>query len=204
MKYIIFDIGSVVLYKEKSAYNNGVPTWLNQLENSEKAIIYYLKRKKTIHDYDETIVTCKTLAQISNTTQEDIYHRWKNWSTAHYKWTPGIADLIKELNNKHCTGVCSNVGWINQIVRDEMKVYDIFNSIVVASSIVGLQKPDIRIFSLLLKQLKLLDGNFSIKDVIFIDNKEINIASARKIGIKSIKFTTVESLENKLKANNIL
>ena len=60
--------------------------------------------------------------------------------------------------------------------------YKIFNTVVVSCD-VGLRKPNLKVYMLTLKRLKL-----NPKEVIFIDNQKWNITPAREIGMKTVLF----------------
>lgn len=60
---------------------------------------------------------------------------------------------------------------------------------VVVSCDVGVRKPDLKIYKITLKKLHL-----PAKNVLFIDNREWNLAPAKKLGMKTILFKDNEQL----------
>ena len=194
MKYIFFDIGSVVLYKDSSAYNKDrSPNWLNALNNKDEAIALFMKEKVKSSPGKNIQRICNALSKISGCKRHEIINLWKNWYARYYKWTPGMKGFIETLGEEHYTGVCSNVGWISQEVRTEMNVYNVFNGDIFLSYEINLSKPDLRIFSYILKKT-----GADPKDVIFIDNKEENVIAARKVGISTIHFKSMSQLKTDL------
>jgi epoxide hydrolase-like predicted phosphatase len=67
-----------------------------------------------------------------------------------------------------------------------------FNPVIISCD-VGFKKPDPRIYTLILKRLKLKP-----KQVVFIDNQSWNLPPARKLGIKTILFKTNKQLFKQL------
>jgi epoxide hydrolase-like predicted phosphatase len=66
--------------------------------------------------------------------------------------------------------------------------------VLVVSCEVGMRKPNPKIYQLVLKKLKLKP-----LQTVFIDNQEWNIRPAKKIGMKSIRFTNNKQLFRDLK-----
>ena len=60
--------------------------------------------------------------------------------------------------------------------------YKRFNASIVSCE-VGFKKPDLRIYKLTLKKLGVLPS-----EVVFIDNKQVNVLAAKKLGMKAILF----------------
>ena len=62
----------------------------------------------------------------------------------------------------------------------------------------GVQKPDPRIYNILLREEKL-----NPDDCLFIDDYDANVAAARDLGMRAIKFTGVNELVSELKLAGI-
>lgn len=62
----------------------------------------------------------------------------------------------------------------------------------IISTEVGVRKPDLKIYKLLMKRLKKIDKRIKVSNVLFIDNREWNLIPARKLGIKTILFESNE------------
>ncbi len=98
---------------------------------------------------------------------------------------PEMKNLVSKLGKKHKTVVVTN---------DNSKVFghihDIFGTrklfdTTFVSSDVGYRKPDPRFYKKVLNSL-----NAKPRDVIYIDDSYDNVRSAKKLGIKSIHFTS--------------
>jgi len=68
------------------------------------------------------------------------------------------------------------------------RLYRKFSEVIVSCE-VGMRKPNLKIYNLLLDKLKLKP-----KQILFIDNQEWNIKPAKKIGIKTILYKNNKSL----------
>jgi len=76
------------------------------------------------------------------------------------------------------------------------RLYKKFNPIIISCEI-GMRKPNIESYKLIIKKLKLKPI-----EILFIDNQEWNIKPAKKLGIKTILFKDNKQLFKQL--NNIL
>jgi epoxide hydrolase-like predicted phosphatase len=104
-----------------------------------------------------------------------------------------VISLIKKLKKKYIIGTLTNIINLHHKVRLKKKVYDHFK-IKVVSCEVGTRKPNIKIYKLLIKKLKV-----SPEETIFIDNVKKNLLPARKLGIKTILFKNAEQLKKELR-----
>jgi len=78
--------------------------------------------------------------------------------------------------------VLSDQWYLSKEALMPSKLYKKFDKVVVSCD-VGMRKPNLKIYKLILKKLKL-----SAKQVLFIDNQEWNIKPAKKLGMKTILF----------------
>ena len=58
---------------------------------------------------------------------------------------------------------------------------------------VGLRKPEIDIFKMIINKY-----NLDLTETIFFDDKEKNVINALSVGIKSIVFKSIRDIENEL------
>jgi putative hydrolase of the HAD superfamily len=103
-----------------------------------------------------------------------------------------VIDLMKRLRKKHKIVLLSN----NTIWLDELdKKYGIYKNfdLVLSSHTVRMQKPDRKIFELLIRKSKAKPG-----EIVFIDDQERNLASARQMGMNCILFRNVGQLRREL------
>lgn len=101
--------------------------------------------------------------------------------------------IAKELKKKYNICILSNTIKPHVKVHRRMKHYKMF-PIVVLSSEVVMRKPEIKIYRYALKKLGL-----KAKECLFIDNEEKYLVPAKKLGMKTILFTSAEQLRQDLK-----
>ncbi len=68
--------------------------------------------------------------------------------------------------------------------REDVKGF----SPVIISCDVGVRKPDVRIYKLLMKKLRKKHKGIKASEVLFIDNRDYNLKPARRLGMKVILF----------------
>jgi putative hydrolase of the HAD superfamily len=102
---------------------------------------------------------------------------------------PEMLALVKELKTEYKTGLLSNhiPDWLNPII-DKCNLNTIFDSIV-TSYTAGVAKPAAGIY---LKALELLE--VQPDEVLFIDDLEVNVKAAQKLGLNAVLFTTYHEL----------
>lgn len=100
-----------------------------------------------------------------------------------------LIDIIKQLRKKYKTALLSNFvfEWLNEIMTDH-KLYELFDEVIISSKH-GMIKPEPEIFQ---KMLDLLQVNKD--EVIFIDDRDYQVAGAKAFGIKTFLYTSNEQL----------
>lgn len=121
-----------------------------------------------------------------------------DWSTEDLKPDPKMFDLAKRLRKKYRIAVWSNQGpsMIDYFERQFhfKKLFDY----VVTSGQIRVKKPDKGYYEKALQAC-----NAQPQDVIFIDDQEENVKTARSVGINAIHFKSYEQLIDALKAYGI-
>lgn len=107
-----------------------------------------------------------------------------------------LVDQIKETGMR--VGLLSNVNDRGRYLLHKFGFYEPFDPCILSSE-VGLEKPDPRIYELLLKTLD-LPG----EEVVFIDDKEENVEAAKQLGIDAIHFQSFEQLRKELFKRHLL
>jgi len=110
--------------------------------------------------------------------------------------TIGIMNELSSLNYKHHLG--SNIGKTvyESCKKDFSSVFDQFKAFHIPFKNHNdevIKKPDVRFFTSFLDK-----HNLKPEDVIFVDDKQLNIAAAQKIGIHAIHFKNAKQLRNEL------
>jgi len=107
-----------------------------------------------------------------------------------------VVRLIGDLRGlDYIVGCFTNTTKLNDVVRDELGVYAMFD-FVVRSTDIGFVKPDVGIYEKLVEVLN--KAGFEASEVVFVDDKVANLEPALEMGIKTILFEGFESLDGKL------
>ncbi|MBU2101096.1 MAG: HAD-IA family hydrolase [Candidatus Micrarchaeota archaeon] len=112
---------------------------------------------------------------------------------------PRMKDLMKELKKYHLIAICSNNNWEAYLAHEKKYGWDEIFDVEVLSGKYGVQKPNPKIYKILLDKL-----GVQPKNCVFVDDKEENVDAARKLGIKGIVFTSHSTLVQELKKLNYL
>lgn len=105
----------------------------------------------------------------------------------------GIKELMKELKNHHLIAICSNNNWEAYLAHEKKFGWDEIFDVEVLSGKYGVQKPNPKIYKILLNELGVKASN-----CVFVDDRTENIEAARKLGIKGIVFSSVPELRKEL------
>lgn len=74
---------------------------------------------------------------------------------------------------------------------------------VVTSCDVGVRKPDVKIYKLLMTRLRKKKKSLKPAEVLFIDNRDYNLKPARQIGMKVILFKNNKQLMKEMKKRGV-
>ncbi|PJD97043.1 MAG: hypothetical protein CK425_04605 [Parachlamydia sp.] len=106
---------------------------------------------------------------------------------------PETIAIVKALQKEgYQTGMLSDVTQYQAEVIRKLGFYDLFNPVLLSYEI-GVKKPNAKAFKILLKTLQEPASN-----VLFIDDRQENVESAKNLGIDSIQFISPEQLKNEL------
>jgi len=191
IKAIVFDIGGVLAkenYSEKSLDGHrlvsvhkymakklkiNIDFWFDSIDNLyTKAIEGVISRKKAIEGMANNLKINKNLLV-------DYFKKAYKKSLKENKSLYKIAFKLKE---NYKIAILSDQWYLSRDVfvnKKNMKKFDL----VIISCDVGMRKPDLQIYQLLIKKLRLKPS-----EIVFIDNREFNLKPAEKLGIKTILF----------------
>lgn len=112
---------------------------------------------------------------------------------------PQIVRLLVKLRKNYKVGLLTNhiVAWITEAIR-RYRLTPYFDTIIISSK-EKIIKPDPRIFRIMLKRL-----GVEPSETIFIDDREINVSGADKLGIKGLLYITDKKLIRDLKRFGII
>ena len=103
---------------------------------------------------------------------------------------PGMLEFVQEMKAAG-HGVYGLSNWSSEtfsLIKDDYPVFQLLDGIVI-SGYEGVTKPGPEIYNLFLKRYSL-----RASDCVFIDDNAANVAGAEAVGIRGIRFTSVEAL----------
>lgn len=106
---------------------------------------------------------------------------------------PEVVELAKRLRKEYKTGLLSNTEDAGVKMIKQQGLEENFDK-TVYSCVVGLIKPDEKIYQIMLKKLRV-----KAEEAVFIDDKKINIEGAKKAGMKGLVFLNYQKLIQDLK-----
>ena len=195
MHTIIFDLGNVLIgWNPRNLYNKVFAT-------PEEAD--WFVSNITHLDWNEEQDRGRPVAEATEQLVAE-HPRWEREIRMYYdRWTehfsgpvPGTPDILRRL---HATGDYRLLGltnWSAELfpwARETFDFLELFEDIMVSGE-VKLKKPDPAIYRLLAERYGL--GDFA--GCVFIDDSERNVASARALGLDSIRFTDAGRLREEL------
>lgn len=110
-----------------------------------------------------------------------------------------LAQTIAELKSINKRYILSNLddSTYKELVAQYPDIFALFDGAVISAE-VGIMKPDLEIYKLLLNQY-----DISPEACVFLDDQKENIESAEKLGIKSILYTSMTALKHELRKFNL-
>lgn len=107
-------------------------------------------------------------------------------------------NLIKNLSEKYKLFLISNTNKVNyESVIKKSRAFKYFEDIITSFQF-GYMKPKIAIYLDLIRVT-----NCEPNEILFIDDKKINVLAARKLGITAIQYTSYRNLIYNLKKNKV-
>lgn len=184
IKAIIFDFAGVVA-------TESFMIWLSEnITDFEKTKQFYLDLS---YEVDSGKITASEFSQVlgekSGKPPENV------WPEIFDKIVinDSMVNLIKNLKKKYKVGLLTNhiTEWITYII-DSHKLSPLFDEIVISSKEKFI-KPDQKIFKIMLERLQV-----DAPESVFIDDRQINVEGAKKIGMQGLLYTADEELEQDL------
>jgi epoxide hydrolase-like predicted phosphatase len=192
IKAIAFDIGGVL---DKGKITNHYESTCKSLGISVSKFYKirekYLPQARTGKISDEKYVSL--IAKYMGVTYSDLLTAWIKEKKRVIAKDKKVEKIIKRLKkNGYCVGTLTNIIKLHHKIRIQKGLYDLFD-FKICSFEVKLEKPDIRIYKLLIKKL-----NLKPEEIIFIDDEIRYILPAKKLGIKTIHFKNANQLKKDL------
>lgn len=134
----------------------------------------------------------QALREVDPSYTEEVVAKLKKELREHLKVFYTIVGIAQELKeNGYILGIISNHSkfWFDYFM-ERYQLEDIFswNSIIIPSCLVHLDKPDVQIYQCTFDRVKLIDNTIKQNNIVFIDDKVRNTIPASQFGFKTIHF----------------
>lgn len=162
----------------------------------DKSIFFKVRNKYISKAADGKITGRQMISLFSkdiNIPYKKLLKNWIKYKKKSIRKNIELERIIKKLKkNGYNISSLSNVIDIHYKACKDKKIYEAFDFNIYSFK-EGFSKPDPRIYKLLLKRLKL-----SAEEVIFIDDYQICLDGAKKLGINTILFKNNQQLKKAL------
>jgi putative hydrolase of the HAD superfamily len=192
IKWIIFDLGGIIVPETGQFRNHKIATLLNVPDEQLNEIADKFQRQITTGSMTllelYTIIVDKLSARISPDylLQEHI-NEYVRLGIIH---NADVVHFIETLKKEYKVACLTNVEIEIADVCRETGLYDYFDKVFISTEL-KMQKPDLEIYSKVLAELNCLPI-----ETIFIDDKIENVAAANKLGIYGLHYSNLNQLKS--------
>lgn len=194
IKAIVFDIGGVL---DKGTWQEHYIPLCKELNvDMDKFDVPF---KKHFKDYSAGKISTEEfmglIAKEIKVDPKELLDKWITIKNTSLTENHDVRETIIKLKGKNYRVVAlTNINPLHHKLRIEKNLYDLFE-FSICSCEVGICKPDMEIYKLLLEKLK----GIPQEQMIFIDDNEDCLVPARKLGINTILFKNPKQLEKDLR-----
>ena len=196
IKAIIFDVGGVLTSPKHDDSHNYMAhklcikkqTWLKKIEPEYTLFVCgKISQEKVL----------KNISKRLGLDKEKFRKMWFNTYKKLHKKNIPMFNLVRKLKKDYVTAILSDQSQFSNVVVKKFNFYKFFDPIILSFEL-GVRKPELKIYKIILKRLELKP-----QECIFIDNKLKNILPAKKLGIHTILFKNINQLKKDLVAKGI-
>lgn len=192
IKAVLFDLGGVY-------FTDGTAKFLEILAvktGRSKEELYLLFREGESLAYRRNELSGKEFFQsASEQLNSEISGKELNrlW-VSQYTEVPAVRKIVEDLKSKglKVAVLSDNVPERIDYLQNKYRFLDLFDEVILSYE-AGLTKTDPEIYRLTLSRLEA-----EPVEAVFVDDREINLKVAQKVGLKTVFFTTAEALEKEL------
>ena len=199
IKAVIFDLGGVIIqWKDRFVYKKaakiaGVPVEkLIKAADAELAAFCAGSINET--EFWRRVLT-KTGS--NNHVLLKLDRLWFREYSRHSKLNLKLIAIARKLRRKYRLALLSNLAPVHDVINIRRKYYRFFHTKILSYK-VRLAKPDVRIYKLAARRLRLQP-----KECVFVDDKLRNVKGARRAGMKSIHYRSITQLRRDLRKYGI-
>lgn len=197
IKAIVFDLGNTLVKIDYLPFliNMGIDSKFTEDE------IYEFLAEPT-REYESGKIDAESMYRIVNQrlgTNVDFEQFKFAWCSVATNCIDGMDSLIVTIRQDYPIYLLSNTNEIHfEYIIKKFPLIKNFKEYYLSYKI-GYLKPDIEIYTHLLEQL-----NLSPSEIVFIDDKNLNVLKAQELGIKAHKFLNSENLIKYLKSLKVM
>lgn len=172
IKMIAFDLFGVVITESHMVSNTLMPL---MPKGSQKAVVKAYYNQYTRGEMTESQFW-QAIGEAENTTlQQDFLNA--------FILDPDLESVIKNLSQYYQLAILSNLAkeW-SEVLIDKFQFENNFSPIII-SGVVGCEKPNKKIYEILVQQSQL-----QAQEIAFIDDRLENLATANKLGMTTIHY----------------
>jgi putative hydrolase of the HAD superfamily len=172
IKMIAFDLFGVVITEGHMVSNTLMPL---MPKGSQKAVVKAYYNQYTRGEMTESQFW-QAIGEAENTTlQQDFLNA--------FILDPDLESVIKNLSQYYQLAILSNLAkeW-SEVLIDKFQFENNFSPIII-SGVVGCEKPNKKIYEILVQQSQL-----QAQEIAFIDDRLENLATANKLGMTTIHY----------------
>lgn len=196
-KAIVFDFGGVIAKTDRQQVAAFVAKSFNISEEEALNTLAGLK-ENTQNDGIENDFWLNFARSKGKKLPDDWLKQLNEVRLSALQEIPGMVNVVKCLKKQGFqTALLSNVRKSQAQIKRKLGFYELFHPSVLSYEI-NIRKPDPKAYHYLLNKL-----NLPPQEVLFIDNKTDNIATAKSLGMDAILFENTPQLIEALKARGI-
>jgi len=192
IRVIVFDIGGVLINSERS-FDGIYEEFANAIGAPPEKIVAMHNRYLDRMLYGKISASgFFVLIKKKFGVKGDLKSLWIKLAMRHITLNKDLLEVVDKLRTQYQVALLSNVSELRSLIDEEFDLYVHFDHLFLSYKL-KMQKPTKRIFLYALKKMKV-----QADEVIFVDDKEINLSAARALGIKSIQFNNNTQLITEL------
>jgi glucose-1-phosphatase len=197
IKVVVFDLGNTLVRIEYK------PLIVNlNLDGRYNEIEFFKFLEKPAQKFEKGKINAESFYQVVEKKLKlgVNFEKFKlAWCSVATEYVDGMDRLLKILNIKYPLYILSNTNELHfGYIMEKFPFLNCMKDFFLSYEI-GSMKPNVEIYRYMLKNLTL-----DPSEIIFIDDKEENVTSAKQLGIDAVRFTTADELIRVFKMKNIM
>lgn len=192
IKWIIFDLGGIVVPEVSSLIYNRIAKVLNISDEKLKEIISKYHRQTTAGSMTFLEMYSIIVKEISSPVSPDylLQEHLNAYRTLAKIHDADVVEYIETLKKDYKVACLSNLEIEIHDICSKTGLYDYFDQVFLSMEM-KMQKPDLEIYLKVIEELKCLPN-----EIIFTDDRIENVTAANEIGIHGLHFSSLEKLKS--------